>query len=197
MSKGDLARITTNYARFEEICGELGDRSELVLRMIDHLANRLAIAPASTKERLHSAYPGGLIAHSLKVLDLAQKLSKSLNMPVSDESLKITCLFHDLGKVGDLETDYYLPQDNDWRRDNLGEMYTINWDLQKMPHEDRSLWLLQHFGITLTMDEWVAIKIHNGPYADANEYYSMAEPTLALLVHMADRLSVQDEKGLI
>jgi len=192
-----LLRINVGYDKYEELCQGMGERTKPVLAMLEVLANRLAIAPASAKERFHAAFPGGLIEHSLKVYELAQNLNASFGANLDDESLRIACLFHDLGKVGDLTEDYYLPQDNDWRRDNLGEMYTVNWDIQKMPHADRSLWLLQHFGIQLTLDEWVAIKIHDGQYADMNEYYSMSEPTLALIVHMADRMSVQVEKGLI
>ena len=192
-----LAKINVNYEKYEALCGKMGDRSEAAKAMVDALSSRLALCPASAKERFHDAFPGGLIEHSLNVYKLAQNLNKSLGANLDDVSLRIACLFHDLGKVGDLTDDYYLPQDNDWRRDNLGEIYTVNWDMQKMPHSDRSLWLLQHFGITLTLDEWIAIKIHDGQYADMNEYYSMSEPTLALIVHMADRMSVQVEKGLI
>ena len=191
-----LAKINVNYEKYEALCGEMGDRSESAQKMVNALANRLALCPASAKERFHAAFPGGLIEHSLNVYEIAQKLSTTMDVSLSEESLKIACLFHDLGKVGDLTDDYYLPQDNDWRRDNLGEMYTINWDMQKMPHSDRSLWLLQHFDVKLSLDEWVAIKIHDGQYADMNEYYSMSEPTLALIVHMADRLATQVEKGL-
>jgi hypothetical protein len=47
------------------------------------------------------------------------------------------------------------------------------------------------------MDEWVAIRINDGMIVEENRCYAMGEPTLALVVHMADRLACQEEKGLI
>ena len=41
-------------------------------------------------------------------------------------------MHHDLGKVGDLENEYYIPQDNEWRRKTLGEVFTHNTDIDNM-----------------------------------------------------------------
>ena len=51
-------------------------------------------APAST--RYHGAYAGGLCEHSLDVLDYAQKLTFLSPTLISDESLTIAALFHDV-----------------------------------------------------------------------------------------------------
>ena len=188
--------IAENFNKFRSFAEKLGDRSEAALAMIDHLGERLALCPASSRKEYHSAYPGGLVEHSLRVLSNALKLSKTFGWDLPKESLIIACLFHDLGKVGDDENDLYLPQDSDWHRDKLGEMYKHNRDIQYMTVPDRGLWLCQHFGLKLSQDEFLSIKLNDGQYADENAPYKMKEPTLADVVHIADYISTKQEKNL-
>lgn len=58
-------------------------------------------APAST--RFHGNYPGGLVEHSLDVLDEMNVLRKAyhdhLNLSFSDDSIKIVALLHDVCKA--------------------------------------------------------------------------------------------------
>lgn len=188
--------IAENFNKFRSFAEKLGDRSEAALAMIDHLGERLALCPASSRKEYHSAYPGGLVEHSLRVLSNALKLSKTFGWDLPKESLIIACLFHDLGKVGDDENDLYLPQDSDWHRDKLGEMYKHNRDIQYMTVPDRGLWLCQHFGLKLSQEEFLSIKLNDGQYADENAPYKMKEPTLADVVHIADYISTKQEKNL-
>lgn len=186
--------IAENFNKFRSFAEKLGDRSEAALAMIDHLGERLALCPASSRKEYHSAYPGGLVEHSLRVLSNALKLSKTFGWDLPKESLIIACLFHDLGKVGDDENDLYLPQDSDWHRDKLGEMYKHNRDIQYMTVPDRGLWLCQHFGLKLTEAEFLAIKLNDGHFDETNAPYKMKEPTLAIAVHMADLIATREEK---
>ena len=188
--------IAENFNKFRSFAEKLGDRSEAALAMIDHLGERLALCPASSRKEYHSAYPGGLVEHSLRVLSNALKLSKTFGWDLPKESLIIACLFHDLGKVGDDENDLYLPQDSDWHRDKLGEMYKHNRDIQYMTVPDRGLWLCQHFGLKLSQEAFLSIKLNDGQYADENAPYKMKEPTLADVVHIADYISTKQEKNL-
>ena len=56
-------------------------------------------------------------------------------------------MHHDLGKVGDLEHDYYVPNESEWHRKNQGAIYTHNKELQHMTVTDRAIFLLGHFKI--------------------------------------------------
>lgn len=183
-------RIEKNWNTFTALCKKCGDRTPSVMAMIEHLGERLVLAPASSKQQYHDAHPGGLVDHSLKVLLKARALNEAYQTNLSSESLIISCLFHDLGKVGDLTEDYYLPQTDDWRREKLGEVYTYNEKVQRMPNSERGLWIMQHFGVKLSMAEWLAIRLNDGQYVDENRPYKMHEPTLALVVHQADRMAV-------
>jgi len=188
--------IAANYDKYRSLVEKLGDRAEPALQLVDALGERLAMCPASARKEFHSAFPGGLVDHSLRVLGNAMKLIKAFGYDVSRESLIIGCLFHDLGKVGDHESDYYVPQDSDWHRDKLGEMYKYNKDLQYMTVPHRGVWLCQHFGLKLSQDEWLAIVLNDGQYAEENAKYKMKEPRLVDIVHIAGVLSTKQEKEL-
>lgn len=189
--------IASNFDKYRSFMERLGDRAEPALALVDHLGERLALCPASSRKDYHAAFPGGLVDHSLRVLTNAMRLVKTFSWDISKESLIIGCLLHDIGKVGDHENDYYLPQDSDWHRDKLGEMYKHNKELQYMTVPDRGTWLCQHFGLKLSQPEWLAIKLNDGQYADENAPYKMKEPMLADIVHIADVISTKQEKNLL
>lgn len=186
-------KISENFAKFEALCKKLGDRSENVQKMIDHLGERLALCPASSRVDYHSCFPGGLVDHSLRVLTNAGRLAKvhECNFPL--DSLIISCLFHDLGKVGDENEDYYVPQKSDWHRDK-GMLYEYNDALPYMSVPHRSVYLMQRFEVQLSREEYLAILLNDGQYVEANKSYAMKEPMLSMIVHQADAFSTLWEK---
>ena len=113
---------------------------------------------------------------------------------VPRSTLVLVSLFHDWGKIGSLDDALYLPQTSDWHYER-GMVYRNNNELVPyMDVSDRSLWLLQHFGVRLTCDEFVAIRLHDGMYADGNRSYGLKEPSLSLGIHHSDRRATEDEK---
>ena len=190
-------QIAENFDKYRSLCEKLGDRAEAALLMVDSLGERLALCPASARKDFHAAYPGGLIDHSLRVLTNSLKLSKAFGWDLPKDSMIIGTLFHDLGKCGDHESDYYIPQDSDWHRDKLGEMYKYNKQMQYMTVPHRGVWLCQHFGLKLTQDEFLAIMLNDGQYAAENAPYKLKEPRLADAVHMADLISTKQEKDAV
>ena len=189
-------QIAENFEKYRSFMEKLGDRADAALALVDGLGERLALCPASSRKEYHLPIPGGLVDHSLRVLGNALKLVKAFGWDVPKDSLIIGCLLHDLGKVGDHEKDYYLPQDSDWHREKLGEMYKHNKDIQFMTVPDRGVWLCQHYGLRLTQSEFMAILLNDGQYADENAPYKMKEPLLVDIVHMADFISSKQEKNL-
>ena len=63
-------------------------------------------APAST--RFHGDHAGGLLEHSMKVYEiLVQKVKNaSIKLDVSEDTLKIVALLHDICKVNFYKIDY-------------------------------------------------------------------------------------------
>jgi hypothetical protein len=187
--------IEKNWDKFFGMLSKLGDRQQAAEAMVEHLGERLALCPASSRKDFHNCFPGGLVDHSLRVLSNAAKIAKAFKWNIPMDSLIIGCLFHDLGKVGDLSDDNYLPQESDWHRDKLGQMYVTNKEMPFMTVPDRGVWLCAQFDLKLTHDEFMAIKLNDGQYAEENAPYKMKEPLLALVVHMADLVASNQEKG--
>ena len=155
------------------------------------------IAPASTKEEHHSAFPGGLADHSLRVTRHLRNLAKTLCPDrFKTETLDFVGLFHDLGKTGDMIVPYYKMLEgpkHSWKRER-GEFYETNKECIYMPTQERALFILQNYEIVLTAGEYLAIRLHDGQYDPSNVKYSMKEPDLALLIHFADRWATAQEK---
>jgi hypothetical protein len=191
-------QIEENWKKYCGLCEKtLGDRSPAALTMLNALEDRLALCPASGKVDFHNAFPGGLVEHSLRVLSNAFTLVKAFGWDVPKDSLVIGALFHDLGKVGDDKHDYYVTQDSEWHRDKLGENYKHNKEIRYMTVPDRGVWLCQHYGLKLTHDEYLAIKLNDGWVLQENKPYCLKEPKLAHVVMTADYIATMQEKGLL
>jgi hypothetical protein len=191
-------QIEENWKKYCGLCEKtLGDRSPAALTMLNALEDRLALCPASGKVDFHNAFPGGLVEHSLRVLSNAFTLVKAFGWDVPKDSLVIGALFHDLGKVGDDKDDYYVTQDSEWHRDKLGENYKHNKEIRYMTVPDRGVWLCQHYGLKLTHDEYLAIKLNDGWVLQENKPYCLKEPKLAHVVMTADYIATMQEKGLL
>jgi hypothetical protein len=140
-----------------------GDRKDKVIKMHDDMKDRFMMAPASSKEHYHNAMIGGYIDHILRVVDLSLKVREMWEqnggkVDFTDEELVFSALHHDLGKVGDLEHDYYIPQDNEWRRKNMGEIFTHNPKCEYMSVTDRAFYLLQHYNVPISQKEFIGIR---------------------------------------
>lgn len=188
-------QIQKNWKKFNSLLDNIGDdRRNSVKFMVDDLGERLCLAPASSRTSFHNCMPGGLVDHSLRVLKNSMIICKAFSWEFPLESLVISSLFHDLGKVGDHEQDYYIPNDSSWHVNQLGARYKYNEKLQFMTNQDRSIFLMCHYQIKLTSDEFLAIRLNDGQYTDTNKDYMLKEPFLATVIHHADLIAVKQEK---
>ena len=181
------------------------DRKENLLKMYDDFKERMMFAPASAKADFHNAMPGGYVEHILHIISFSLELKQiwannGANINFTNEELIFAAMHHDLGKVGDLEHDYYIPQDSDWHRKNRGEIYKHNPALQYMKVPDRGLWLLQHYGVHVTDKEYIGIKLTDGLYDDANTAYLKSfnpdyslRSNMAYILHQADMMATHIE----
>ena len=108
-----------------------GERKEKLNKMYDHFEDRMCMAPASGKEQYHYAHVGGYVEHVLHVVDCALKITnlwaaEGATINFTTEEVIFAAMHHDLGKVGDMDHDYYVPQESDWHRKNKGEIYMLS-----------------------------------------------------------------------
>ena len=152
-------------------------RKEKLLKFYDRHATRIATMPASSIESNHSAFAGGYVYHVLNVIKCglieyqAWKKCGAMLDDFTKEELVFSLLNHDLGKMGNEDYEYYVPNPSEWHRKNQGKEYEINTLCSYMEVPDRSLFLLQQNGISYSENEFFAIKLHDGMYADSNKSY--------------------------
>ncbi len=144
-------------------------------------------APAST--RFHGDYEGGLVEHSLKVYEiLKHKVETNIEpIKVSDESLIIIALLHDLCKANFYKVDYRNAKNalGVWEK---VPYYTID-DTIPYGHGEKSVMMITEY-MKLTPEEKYCIRWHMG-FTEPKEQYTTIglaykKYQLALLVHEAD-----------
>ena len=133
----------------------------------------------------HLAEPEGLLKHSLNVLDYARKLNVALDTDISDESITIVSLLHDLGKMGDYGKSNYTENYLKGGELSKAKPYITNPNLSYIPHEVRSVAIAERY-IKLTEAEEFAILYHNGLYGDFKYVISGRETPLYMILHFAD-----------
>ena len=182
-----------------------GDRKDKLKAMYEDLQEQIIFLPASGKPHYHNAFVGGYVEHVLRVLELAIKTKKfweasGAHINFTDEELAFAAINHDLGKVGDTGKAGYIEQTDKWRRDKLQEYFTPNKELPFMLMQDRSLYLLQKYGVSMTENEYMAIRLHDGIYDDANKAYfishnpdSKFRSNIVNILHQADFMASKIE----
>lgn len=144
-------------------------------------------APAST--RFHGSYEGGLVEHSMKVYEiLSQKVKNaSIDISVSEETLIIVALLHDICKSNFYKVDYRNAKNSfgEWEK---VPYYTID-DTIPYGHGEKSVMMITEY-MKLTNEEKYSIRWHMG-FTEPKENYSTIgvaykKYPLALLLHEAD-----------
>lgn len=196
-------KIKKDYDKFMEYISA-DPRADALKEMYTHLEDQLMLAPASGKTYFHNAFPGGYLDHVLRVTETALKIAslyKSMEGDINftKQELIFAALHHDLGKLGHPdEGPYYVDQDSDWHR-KRGEMYKQNENIQYFKAPERGLFLLQKFGVQITQNEWLGIKLSDGIYDEGNKSYMInfapyaMKTNLPYIIHWADHMSSRVE----
>ena len=207
MKELSIEQIEHNWKKLRDTIENTfdGDRLINLNKMYDYFEDRMCMAPASGKEHYHYAHVGGYVEHVLHIIDYAQQIKgtwekNGATINFTDEELIFAAMHHDLGKVGDLEEDYYIPQDSDWHRKNQGSIFKHNPKIEYMTVTDRALWLLQHFGVSMTQNEFIGLRLTDGMYEEANKSYYVSyiperqlRSNIAYILHQADMLATHVE----
>lgn len=133
----------------------------------------------------HLAEPGGLLEHSLNVLTLARDLARAWESTIPDESITISALLHDLGKMGDHGKPNYAENYLKDGSRSSAKPYITNTNLVYIPHEVRSVLIAERY-IYLSEEEERAILWHNGLYGQFRNDITGKETELYMIIHFAD-----------
>lgn len=144
-------------------------------------------APAST--RFHGSFEGGLLEHSMKVYEILKHKVKNsvLDLNVSDDTLIIIALLHDICKVNFYKVDYRNAKNErgEWEK---VPYYTVD-DTIPYGHGEKSVMMITEY-MKLTVEEKYCIRWHMG-FTEPKEQYgtiglAYTKYPLALLMFEAD-----------
>ena len=144
-------------------------------------------APAST--RFHGSFEGGLLEHSMKVYEILKHKVKNsvLDLNVSDDTLIIIALLHDICKVNFYKVDYRNAKNErgEWEK---VPYYTVD-DTIPYGHGEKSVMMITEY-MKLTVEEKYCIRWHMG-FTEPKEAYNTVGQAfkkfpLALILHEAD-----------
>lgn len=137
--------------------------ADQLLAYLESPASDFFAAPAST--RFHGAYAGGLVEHSLNVYECLsdylarERVRNTYGMQVSEESIAITALLHDVCKIN-----CYKPGFRNVKDDNgvWNKVPTFEYD-DRLPygHGEKSVYIITGF-MRLSREEAFAIRYHMG-----------------------------------
>jgi len=207
MNQLTVEQLESNWDKLRDLITQTfeGDRLVNLNEMYDYFEDRMCMAPASGKEHFHYAHVGGYVEHVLHIIDYALQIKElwkqnGATINFTDEELIFAAMHHDLGKVGDMDKDYYIPQENDWYRKNRGEIFTHNPELSYMTVTDRAIFLLNKFGVDMSENEYLGLRLTDGLYEEANKnYYISYNPdwslksNIAYILHQADLMAARIE----
>jgi hypothetical protein len=182
-----------------------GERKEQLIQLYTDHEERLLLMPASGNINYHNCFPGGYVDHVIRVIDMAIAVNEmwesyGANMNHTVEELVFAGLNHDLGKIGTDTEDNYLPCEEQWML-KKGQLYVMNPRIQYMKTAERSLMILQSEGIQMSEKEYLAIKLHDGLYEEANKSYYISysedyalKTMLPYIIHQADLIATKTEE---
>jgi hypothetical protein len=209
MKKLSIEQMADNLAKFYSLIDKYisAPRKDKLLEMYKDIEETLATSPASTKISHHNAFAGGYLDHVIRVTEAAlvfekvwDKFGQSKNY--TTEELAFAALNHDLGKLGTNNEPVYIPNQSQWHRENQGLMFNYNPAITHMRIAERSLFVLQKYGIQVSENEFLAIRLHDGLYEEANKQYYITynkdtelRSNIAYILHQADLMSSKIESN--
>ena len=199
-----MINIEANKNRYIELINSItreGFNKELFLR---HLENSdFFVAPAST--RFHGSVKGGLCQHILNVYDNLVSLVTTKHLNISEDSIKIVSLFHDIAKMNYYEI-YYKNQKvyseegtkvdeggrYDWKQVSEYKTRDISNRFLYCNHEVTSEFITRQY-IPLSVEESIAILHHHGGTGEDSVKDTVSaiynRYPLATLLHTADLIA--------
>lgn len=161
-------------------------------KLLDYLLNGCDFFTAPASGRRHSSYEGGLAVHTLNVYYRLKALVKlqygeDYQNYISEESIAIMALLHDVCKVNTYTTDYRNQKiDGQW----VQVPYFAYNNTLPYGHGEKSVYIVSGF-MRLTREEAMAINWHMGGFdprvqgsSDMSDAFRMFPN--AVLLHSAD-----------
>ncbi len=207
MQKLSAEQIIENLDKFYSLIKKYisSERADILIDYYKSIEEVLSMAPASTRIDNHNCFAGGYVDHVVRVTEAALVFEKvwdkfGQKKLYTTEELVFSAINHDLGKIGTNQNPVYIPNDSQWHIEKQGIYYKYNPEVTYMRIADRSLFMLHKANIQVTENEYLAIKLHDGLYEEANKPYyitygpdTQLKSNLPFILHQADLMASQIE----
>lgn len=161
-------------------------------KLLEYLKNQSDFFTAPASGKRHCAFEGGLACHSINVYkrllkNIISEYGEDYEKVISNESIAIMGLLHDVCKVNSYITDYRNQKiDGVW----VQVPYFAHNNILPYGHGEKSVYILSGF-MKLTREESMAINWHMGgfdPRAQVGDDLTVAYTMFpnALLLHISD-----------
>lgn len=135
---------------------------ELRMESYDKGAALLGLERAPAATRHHHAYEGGLLSHYLEMwetwLDWSSPQLATVDRHFCNQEVFKAIVHHDLHKAWRY---YELESEDPWK-----VVYSKNHTQQIFSRLTKTLWLLQHYGIKLDMEQYHTLTVTEGGWAE-------------------------------
>lgn len=161
-------------------------------KLLEYLSNSSDFFTAPASGRRHNSFEGGLCAHSINVYNRFKKLiiseyGEDYQQTLSDESIAIIALLHDLCKINTYTVDFRNQKiDGQW----VQVPYFAYNNTLPYGHGEKSVYIASGF-MRLTREEAMSINWHMGGFdprtsatSDLSDAYTSFP--VAVLFHIAD-----------
>lgn len=189
----------------------LATKREGIENLVDYM-DEIGFFEAPCSSQFHLSCKYGLVHHTRHVMENAEKLGLCLfgaeEYNKVHDSVMIAAALHDLGKCGQFDKPYYVPNmikdgkptkasPEQKYKQSESKPFEINKGLLHVDHCIRSV-IIAWMYIDLTEEEQNAILYHDGLYGSMKYDVQGHETPLMLILHWADMWAskVQETKAL-
>ena len=187
--------VETLWEKYSNLLKRLENQN--VDNLIESMDQRILMSSFSQREKEPFCGIGGNVEYALELAKKASALNKALNYDLNKASIIKCSLLSVLGRVGTLTRNRYIDTTSEWHKEKLGQYYDWNEDCPKYQINDMTLFILQHFKVSLNWDEWNAISLIKDMTSEDNKFYNMHKSRLALILQLSHETLMKHEKDKI
>ena len=187
--------VETLWQKYSNLLERLENQN--IDNLINSMDQRILMSSFSQREKEPFCGIGGNVEYALELAKKASALNKAFNYDLNKASIIKCSLLSILGRVGTLTRNRYVDTTSEWHKEKLGQYFDWNEDCPKYQINDMTLFLLQHYNIQLSWDEWNAISLIEDMTSEDNKFYNIHKSRLALVLQLAHETVMKDEKDKI
>lgn len=186
-----IREIEVLWSKYEGLLNKL--ENEKINTFIEQEGQRIISGSFSQRTKEPFCGIGGLVEYSLELAKTASSISKALNYDVSKASIIKCSLLSVIGRAGTLTINRFVDTTSEWHKEKLGQYYDWNDECPKYRIGDMTLYILQHYDISLSWDEWLAISLVSDTTPETTKFYGYNKSRLATVLSIAHETVLKDE----